>query len=83
MTALSLLPHSLESLMAKLAELQLEGESGLDFQAAARSRDLTTDWEVWTPDGTGACIGSGSTREEAIEDAIKNLMATVVKLHKA
>lgn len=83
MTALALLPHSLESLTAKFAELQLDGEPGVDLQIASRSRDLTTDWEVWTPDGSGACIGWGSTREEAIEDAIKNLMATVVKLHKA
>ena len=35
---------------------------------------------VWTPDETGAVIGSGKTREEAVINAVGALGATIASL---
>jgi len=37
-------------------------------------------WEVWTPDYLGACIGSGATQIQAIEDARLSLLATAAEI---
>ncbi len=33
------------------------------------------EWQVWTPDLTGACIGSGASRTQAMADAVRNMEA--------
>lgn len=38
--------------------------------------------QVWTPDTTGACIGSGKTREEALVSAIRCMAKTIATLAK-
>lgn len=40
------------------------------------------DFMVWTPDNTGGVIGSGKTREEAINNAIDCLGLTIADLKK-
>lgn len=38
------------------------------------------DFQVWTPDKCGACIGSGTTEQEAKDDAIKSMLWLVDRL---
>lgn len=40
------------------------------------------EFQVWTPDTTGACIGSGATHREAIRNAIESLRRTADNLEK-
>lgn len=42
--------------------------------------DKEGEFQVWTPSDTGACIGSGKTRREAIEDTVTTLLLTAAKL---
>lgn len=49
----------------------------LDYEILKWNSD---DFQVWTPDETGACIGAGKTRKEAIEDAVTTLLLTAAKL---
>lgn len=50
----------------------------LDYEIKQSS--IEKDFEVWTPDATGACIGIGKTREEAAKNAIACLGLTVASL---
>lgn len=50
--------------------------TGLDYEVL-QSED---DFQVWTPDETGACIGSGKTEKEAVIKAISNLGQTIAAL---
>ena len=34
------------------------------------------EWQVWTPDMTGAVIGSGPSKDDALLDAMDNLDGT-------
>jgi hypothetical protein len=38
------------------------------------------EWQLWTPDTTGAILGTGKTDTEAKEDAIRSMEATCEKL---
>ena len=40
------------------------------------------EWEVWTPDGTGACIGAGETQKEALADANTAMAATIRQFYE-
>jgi hypothetical protein len=51
----------------------MNAEQALDF-TVEQLEDGT--WEVWTPDFCGACIGSGGTKREAMEDALQALRKT-------
>lgn len=42
--------------------------------------EIDGDFEVWTPDVTGGCIGAGKTREAAIKNAVATLGLTVADL---
>lgn len=50
-------------------------KAGLDWEIVDRTSDnYRSEWEVWIPDtGVGFCVGSGKTRDAAIEDAIENV----------
>ncbi len=55
---------------------------GLDFEIVFSDGE----WHVWTPDTTGAILGSGDTKLNARADAVKNmehlcavLMGSIVK----
>jgi hypothetical protein len=54
-----------------------EFEGSLDFTI-----ELLADGEfqVWTPEMNGACIGVGATFNDAIDDAIRALTGTIPKL---
>ena len=49
---------------------------GLDYEVIAKE----SDFELWTPDGCGACIGSGETQCKAILNAIENLGCLIGEL---
>ncbi len=51
-------------------------DTTIDFEIT----HLGGEFQVWTPDETGGCIGSGSTREEAIRDTIVGLGLLTAKL---
>lgn len=38
------------------------------------------EWQVWTPDYSGACIGAGPTKEEAIRNAHAALLLTAIHI---
>ena len=48
--------------------------TGLDWEALRTKED---EWEIWTPNATGACIGKGKTIQAAIDDMKRNLLQTV------
>lgn len=50
--------------------------TGLDYEIVLNDGE----WQVWTPDLTGACIGSGKTTIEAKENAVKILSNTAKHL---
>lgn len=52
----------------------------LDYEIF-KGRDFN-QWEVWTPDGAGACIGIGKTKRDAILNAIKLQLGLVMLLEK-
>lgn len=43
--------------------------SGLDFEIVEEGNEFL----VWTPDTTGAVVGSGKTVDEAKADAVRNM----------
>jgi hypothetical protein len=43
--------------------------TGLDYMLVA----VDDGWEIWTPDGCGACLGMGKTKADALRDTIHNL----------
>lgn len=53
--------------------------SGLDW-VMVETVDRETEWEVWTPDETGAVLGSGKTKAEAMLSAISNMALLTVEM---
>lgn len=50
----------------------IHSTTGLDYEIVLNDGE----WQVWTPDLTGACIGSGATTIEAMESAILTMKNT-------
>ena len=48
----------------------VEGIEGLDIEIYVFDDG---DWQVWVPCIDGACIGSGKSRAEALQDTVTNL----------
>ncbi len=38
------------------------------------------EWQVWTPDDNGTCIGHGATRIDALKDAREHLLNTAQQI---
>lgn len=58
--------------------------AGLDYETTFC--DGEGEWQVWTPDTTGAVLGSGKTEVEALCDAMRNMESLhavlLKKIHK-
>jgi hypothetical protein len=52
----------------------------IDYEIV-RDKD-SGEFEVWTPDTTGAILGSGLTVEAAMQDVVKNCEAFVAEIQK-
>lgn len=55
----------------------MEG-AGLDYEIVQLGEAAC--YQIWTPDENGACIGTGITHKDAVQDCICNLAATIAKL---
>ena len=42
---------------------------------------LIKQWQVWTPDTTGGCIGVGAGKSDALLNAINNMAGTISRMH--
>lgn len=50
--------------------------AGLDYEIVFNDGE----WQLWTPDTTGAILGTGDTETAAKEDAIRNMEVACEKL---
>lgn len=55
---------------------QLTDSAGLDYEIVFND----DEWQLWTPDITGAILGIGDTETEAKENAIRNMEVACEKL---
>lgn len=58
---------------------ELKPITELDYEIFRNKKD-GNEWQVWTPDSSGACIGHGKTRREAIYSTMSVLKNTADKI---